>query len=315
MSNAILIITELSDKQKEYQKVFKAMLAKFGVDSPADLSDEEKKKFFNAVDAAFNSDDEAGKDGPTEGYSDRRKKMMENRKLRNSIIRRYWPSLLEVEGPSDEGDSKGAAGAAPDEELENALSELVIEFPDQLRIEFKCNVTEVETIKTRAQELHDEGLEAKEVADKIVEEFPECTFEVQDPKGKNAEVDDDEEGEEQVKKEHLSFADFLKQGPDALEEIYRSKKQDQGVREEIEAVLYQVSSLVQEATDTIGKASPKARAGLVQMIAENLMAQGELITEKTEELTAAGDPKEKVAVGYHKRGRNQFKGSGGSYNR
>jgi hypothetical protein len=30
-------------------------------------------------------------------------------------------------------------------------------------------------------------------------------------------------------------------------------------------------------------------------------------------LTPAGDPKEKVAVGYHKRGRNQFKGSGGSY--
>lgn len=309
---ALLIITELSDKQKEFQKVFKAILSKFGVDSPAELSDEEKKKFFNAVDDAFNSAKEPGKDGKIEGLT-RRQQMIESRKLRNTLIRRYWPSLLEVEGPSDEGDSKGLAGAAPDEELENAVSELVIEFPDQLRIEFKCNQTEVETIKTRAQELHDEGLEAKDVADKIVEEFPECTFEVQDPKGKKAEVDD--EGEEEVKKEHISFSDFLKQGPDALEEIYRSRKQDKKVREDVEAVLCQISSLVEEATNSVAGASTKTRADLVQMISENLMAQGELIVEKTAELTAAGDPREKVAVGYHKRGRNQFKGSGGSYNR
>ena len=100
-----------------------------------------------------------------------------------------------------------------------------------------------------------------------------------------------------------------------MEEIYRSKKIDRDVQEEIEAVLYKVSSLVDEASDMVGGASEKVRPALVQMIAENLMAQGELITEKTAELTAAGDPKEKVAVGYHKRGRNQFKGSGGSYNR
>ena len=311
---AILIITELSDKQKEYQKVFKAMLAKFGVDSPADLSDDEKKKFFKAVDDAYNSDAEAGSDGPTEGYADRRKRMIESRKLRNSLVRRYWPSLLEIEGPGDEGDSKGAAGAAPDEELENALSELVIEFPDQLRIEFKCNQTEVETIKTRAQELHDEGLDAKDVADKIVEEFPECTFEVVDPSAKDAEVSDEEEGEE-VKKEHLSFSDFLKQGPDALEEVYRSKRKDKKVQEDVEAVLCQISSLVEQATGFIGDASPKAQAGLVRMIAENLLAQGELIVEKTAELTPAGAASEKVPVGYHKRGRNQFKGSGGSYSR
>ncbi len=308
---ALLIITELSDKQKEFQKVFKAILAKFGVDSPAELSDEDKKKFFNAVDDAFNSSDEPGDDGKTESQV-RRRKMIESRRLRNTLIRRYWPSLLEVEGPSGEGDDKGAAGAAPDEELENALSELVIEFPDQLRIEFKCNQTEVETIKTRAQELHDEGLEAKDVADKIVEEFPECTFEVQDPKAKDAEVDDDE-GEEEVKKEHLSFRDFLKQGPDALEEIYRSRRQDKEAHEGVEAILCQISSLVEEATSLVGGASSKSQSALAQMISENLMAQGELIMEKTAELTPAGDPKEKVAVGYHKRGRNQFKGSGGSY--
>ena len=44
-------IEELSDKQKEYQKVFKAAMKKFGVKSPADFKDEEKKKeFFDYID-------------------------------------------------------------------------------------------------------------------------------------------------------------------------------------------------------------------------------------------------------------------------
>ena len=40
---------ELSDLQKEYQEYFSALLKKYGVDSPAELEEEEMKKFFNDV--------------------------------------------------------------------------------------------------------------------------------------------------------------------------------------------------------------------------------------------------------------------------
>ena len=41
---------EESDKQEEYQKFFNEKLKEFGVDSPAELDDEKKKEFFNAID-------------------------------------------------------------------------------------------------------------------------------------------------------------------------------------------------------------------------------------------------------------------------
>ena len=41
------IVREVMKEEEEYQKVFHKMLSKFGVNSPADLSDEQKKKFFN----------------------------------------------------------------------------------------------------------------------------------------------------------------------------------------------------------------------------------------------------------------------------
>lgn len=50
---------ELSDKQKEYQKVFKAAMKKFDVKSPADFKDDEKKKeFFNYIDKNYKADKE-----------------------------------------------------------------------------------------------------------------------------------------------------------------------------------------------------------------------------------------------------------------
>ena len=53
-------IEELSDKQKEYQKVFKAAMKKFGVKSPADFKDEEKKKeFFDYIDKNYKADKES----------------------------------------------------------------------------------------------------------------------------------------------------------------------------------------------------------------------------------------------------------------
>lgn len=44
--------------KEEYQKFFNKKLKKYGVDSPEDLSDEEKKKFFNEVDKEWKGDNE-----------------------------------------------------------------------------------------------------------------------------------------------------------------------------------------------------------------------------------------------------------------
>lgn len=49
---------ELSDRQEKYQKFFKSLLDKFGVDSPADLDDEKKKEFFNLVDKGWKGKNE-----------------------------------------------------------------------------------------------------------------------------------------------------------------------------------------------------------------------------------------------------------------
>jgi 1,2-phenylacetyl-CoA epoxidase catalytic subunit len=40
---------EQSELQKEYQDYFKKKLEKFGVESPADMDVETKKKFFNEI--------------------------------------------------------------------------------------------------------------------------------------------------------------------------------------------------------------------------------------------------------------------------
>ena len=43
------IVREVMKEESEYQRIFQKMLTKFGVNSPADLSDEQKKKFFTLV--------------------------------------------------------------------------------------------------------------------------------------------------------------------------------------------------------------------------------------------------------------------------
>ena len=44
--------------KEEYQKFFDKKLKKYGVNSPEDLSDEEKKKFFDEIDKEWKGDNE-----------------------------------------------------------------------------------------------------------------------------------------------------------------------------------------------------------------------------------------------------------------
>ena len=49
----------IREEKTAYQKFFQKTLDKFGVDSPADFKDEEKKKeFFDYVDANYKADNE-----------------------------------------------------------------------------------------------------------------------------------------------------------------------------------------------------------------------------------------------------------------
>tara|TARA_B110000467_G_scaffold1274_1_gene1063 strand:+ start:85 stop:597 length:513 start_codon:yes stop_codon:yes gene_type:complete len=48
----------LEGSKEGYKKFFDKKLAKYKVDSPEDLSDEEKKKFFNEIDKEWKGDDE-----------------------------------------------------------------------------------------------------------------------------------------------------------------------------------------------------------------------------------------------------------------
>jgi hypothetical protein len=49
-----------------YKKFFDGVLKKFGVTSPAELSGDKKKEFFDYIDKNWNGEDEAGKDGAKE---------------------------------------------------------------------------------------------------------------------------------------------------------------------------------------------------------------------------------------------------------
>lgn len=53
-----------------YKKFFDGALKKFGVTSPAELSGDKKKEFFDYVDKNWNGEDEAGKDGAKEAVKE-----------------------------------------------------------------------------------------------------------------------------------------------------------------------------------------------------------------------------------------------------
>ncbi len=55
------ILNKLSNfinEESEYQKFFNKKLKEFGVSSPAELSDADKKKFFDAVDKGWRGEKE-----------------------------------------------------------------------------------------------------------------------------------------------------------------------------------------------------------------------------------------------------------------
>jgi len=52
------ILNEAKGDKEAYQKYFDKILKKYKVDSPEDLSDKDRKKFFNEVDKGWKADKE-----------------------------------------------------------------------------------------------------------------------------------------------------------------------------------------------------------------------------------------------------------------
>ena len=65
----------IRETKEEYEDFFASKLKAYNVDSPADLSDEEKRKFFDEIDKEWNSEEESGTDGLTENVKYNFKKM------------------------------------------------------------------------------------------------------------------------------------------------------------------------------------------------------------------------------------------------
>jgi len=57
----VKLAKELSKKQKEYQEFFEKKLEEEGEKSPADMSEKEKKEFFNEVEEEWTGDEEKKK--------------------------------------------------------------------------------------------------------------------------------------------------------------------------------------------------------------------------------------------------------------
>lgn len=64
-------LNEREGVETEYQKFFKKKLEKYGVDSPAELSGEDKKKFFDEIDAEWEAENEEPEAGDVNESSDK----------------------------------------------------------------------------------------------------------------------------------------------------------------------------------------------------------------------------------------------------
>ena len=292
-------IVDLTEDQKEYQAYFKKMLKKYKVDSPASLDKDKKKEFFNAVDKGWKAKSEGVKEGRDE-FIDR---MKSNVKLRRDLIRRT--SVVQEDAPSlDNDDNFMNKGATTDKESSGEKSQLVVEFPDMTRVEFTCKPEDVEAIKTKAQELHDEGKEITEIANQIVEDFPGTSFEI-DGGEKHPVVqqkkDDDKlaspkkgkENEEKAKKKVEKVANKkVKEGfrsfiegiiSDPGKQI-RESRNDKVISDRVERKLYRINDTLKEINEEVKGATPSARSKILMTVKENLEAATDLLLENPEDL-------------------------------
>jgi len=94
---------ELLEKSEEYQKFFQSALKKFGIDSPAELSDEKKKEFFDYVDKNWEGENEEDEEETVEeNCHSKHKKIKEDEEFKPHMM--YDPKTgkaYKAEKPED----------------------------------------------------------------------------------------------------------------------------------------------------------------------------------------------------------------------
>ena len=162
---------------------------------------------------------------------------------------------------------------------------MVIEFPNDIRVEFSCKGEEVEDVKTMAQQLHDEGMEITEVASKIAEEFPGCTFEIEggtETKISSRKKDLPKETSNvpgKKKKVKESFSNYISGMVKDPGKVVRERKNDKSITDRVERQLQRLNVLVSEMDIFIQGATPKTQEKLTIMLKENLEAISEVLEE------------------------------------
>jgi hypothetical protein len=267
----IYLIVEKSATEKEYEAYFRKLLKKYGASSPADLSDEQKKEFFNKLDKEFKSDKESGVKESREIYFNR---MVRNRRYRKSVIEDYAKKDALIEQDKD-GDEI-SHGAQEDDETSGEKHALVVEFPNEIRVEFVCKKDDIEKVKTRAQELHDEGMDPTEVAQKVEEEFPGCSYafdkpgekeEKQSPKHKD--LKDEKDQVKKPKVESVRFADFVK--GKTKDDILEASRQLKENREEVSrgiSLLGRINKDLDSFMGVLENANPATKRRLLSFVLE-----------------------------------------------
>lgn len=117
-----------SPKQQEYRKFFKAKLKEKGVSSPSELSDEEKKKFFDEVDKEWKG---KGEKPEKPGPADRDKTTEEEKKGDAESDRQLMKILyraLDQSGILDEKHPEGEVGQEAIYDREGFLSDDEADF-------------------------------------------------------------------------------------------------------------------------------------------------------------------------------------------
>lgn len=267
----IHLIVELTDTQKEYRVFFSKMLKQYGVKSPTELSDDEKKKFFSAVDKAWNAEHEAGADGLTR--NDRLQAMKETVKLRLGHMNRTYSHLAE-DDDSDDAEKDTINGADPDGGAgEDANHELVIEFPDHVRVEFTCRMEDSETIKTRAQELYDGGSSPVDVAKTIAKEFESVSWEV---------AGGEEEKDDEIPDIKEGFASYMEGSLPNPGKLVERRNNDKRICEEVDKRLDRITGQINIINEAIDDASVELQNKLRLLVKEHISSMGNVLLEDEE---------------------------------
>ena len=118
-------VSEEEGDKDEYMKFFADTLKKFGVKSPAELSPEDKKKFFDAIDKGWKGDNEKPEPEDEEtNLGDRVKARMEDEK--DVGMKGYEGEDSEEDEDDDEDTGVVSGGEPTDAELEK-LADLVVQ--------------------------------------------------------------------------------------------------------------------------------------------------------------------------------------------